>query len=59
MTKEELIEVLGKCEFATINLAISEKFGSLLVPEETWQEVSSELASRLEPGEEYKNCWEC
>jgi len=57
MSKDDLIKVLEKCEWATINLAINEKYGSLLIPQEKWEDVSDELASRLEPGEEYKNCW--
>lgn len=57
MSKDDLIKVLEKCEWATINLAINEKHGCLLIPQEKWEDVSDELASRLEPGEEYKDCW--
>ena len=58
MSKDELIKVLGKCEWAVINNAINDKFNCLMIPEEKWQTVTSELSDRLEDGEDYKTEWE-
>ena len=53
MSKDELIKELEKCEWAVINNAINDKFKCLLIPEEKWETVTTELSNRLEDGEDY------
>lgn len=58
MSKDELIKVLEKCEWAVVNNAMNDKFQCLLIPEEKWETVTTELSDRLEDGEDYKIEWE-
>jgi hypothetical protein len=40
---EELLKMLENVEWATLNVAIKEKYNCLLIPEEKWQSVTGEL----------------
>ena len=58
MSKDELIKVLEECEWAVVNNAINTRFKCLMIPEEKWDVVTTELSDRLEDGEDYKPEWE-
>ena len=47
ISSEKLKALLDNVEWATLNVAIAEKYNCLLIPEEKWQSVSDALYNEV------------
>lgn len=55
---KELVEILDNVEFASLNVALNEKYNYLLITQDKWDLVSNALQERLRPNEEWNEEWD-